>query len=120
MVVKILQKAGHLEQTIPLEKKLLHTTANTISVLNAQVKEILTTEFELPPAKHQTPCYFAMSVYDPLLRFDTTLSIVHSHFANVRTVPLLYPFHQPPGTFSYEELNQDFYQTVDSFMGIQV
>lgn len=118
VVVKFLQSVGRLEDTIPLEDKLLHTRASTISVLNAQVDEILTTEFEVAATKHQTPCYFAMSVYDPLLRFDTTLSIVYSHFENVNTVPLLYPFHQPPGSFSYEELNRNFYKTVDSFMGI--
>jgi len=116
-IVKLLQKMGRLEDTVPLEEKLLHAPASTISVLNAQVDEILTTEFEVTPLRHQTPCYFAMSVYDPLLRFDTTLSIVYSHFENVNTVPLLYPFHQPPGAFSYEELNRNFYKTVDSFMG---
>jgi esterase/lipase len=117
MVVKLLQKIGRLEQTMPLEKKLLNTTPGTISVLNAQINEILTTEFEVTPTKHQTPCYFAMSVYDPLLRFDTTLSIVHNHFENVSAVPLLYPFHQPPGAFTYEELNRNFYKTVNTFIG---
>jgi len=117
VVVKLLQKMGHLEDTMPLKRKLLHTPASTISVLNAQVDEILTAEFEVTSVKHETPCYFAMSVYDPLLRFDTTLSVVYSHFENVNTVPLLYPFHQPPGAFSYEELNRNFYKTVDSFMG---
>jgi len=120
VVVKLLQSVGRLEDTIPLENKLLQAPASTISVLNAQVDEILTTEFEVTATKHQTPCYFAMSVYDPLLRFDTTISIVYSHFENVSTVPLLYPFHQPPGAFSYEELNRNFYKTVDSFMGINV
>jgi esterase/lipase len=117
MVVKVLQKIGRLEGTMPLEKKLLNTTPNTISVLNAQINEILTTEFEVTPIKHETPCYFAMSVYDPLLRFDMTLSIVSSHFENVSTVPLLYPFHQPPGAFTYEELNRNFYKTVNTFIG---
>jgi len=117
VVVKLLQKIGHLEQTMPLEKKLLQTTENTISVLNAQVNEILTTEFKVTSTKYQTPCFFAMSVYDPLLRFDTTLSIVHNHFENVSTVPLLYPFHQPPGAFTYEELNRNFYKTVNMFIG---
>jgi len=117
IIVKMLQKIGRLEQTLPLEKKLLNTSESTISVLNAQINEILTTEFDVTPAKHQTPCYFAMSVYDPLLRFDTTLKIVHDHFENVNTVPLQYPFHQPPGAFTYDELNRDFFHTVDSFMG---
>ena len=116
MVVRVLQKMGHLEDSVQLEKKLLHTAPSTISVLNAQIHEILTTEFEVTPIKHPTPCYFAMSVYDPLLRFDITLNVVHNHFENVRAVPLFYPFHQPPGAFTYEELNRNFYKTVDDFI----
>lgn len=115
-VVRFLQRLGRLEDTIPLETKLLATRPGTIEVLNAQLHEILTTEFEVAPAKHQTPCYFAMSVHDPLLRFDTTLSIAHDHFANLSALPLLYPFHQPPRPFTYEELNGTFYKTVNLFV----
>ena len=118
VVVKFLQKIGHLENTVLLQQKLLHTTPGTISVLNAQISEILTAEFEVTPAKHQTPCYFAMSVYDPLLRFDITLNVVYNHFENVKSVPLFYPFHQPPGAFTYEELNRNFYKTVDEFISL--
>src|SRR5918993_998725 len=57
LVVRLLQKLGHLENTKPLQKKLLHTAPSTISVLNAQIHEILTAEFEVAPVKHQTPCY---------------------------------------------------------------
>lgn len=116
LVVKFLQGLGRLEDTIPLERKLLATRPNTIEVLNAQIHEILTTEFEVTPAKHETPCYFAMSVHDPLLRFDTTLSILHDHFATVSALPLLYPFHQPPRPFTFEELNGTFYKTVNVFV----
>jgi len=116
LVVKLLQRVGHLENTVHLEQKLLHTAPGTISVLNAQIQEILTTEFEVMPTRHQTPCYFAMSVYDPLLRFDITLNVLYNHFENVKSVPLFYPFHQPPGAFSYEELNRKFSGTVDEFL----
>jgi hypothetical protein len=120
LIVRLLQRMGRLEDTRPLEKKLLHTPPSTISVLNAQIHEILTTEFEVTPIKHQTPCYFAMSVYDPLLRFDMTLNIVYNHFENVKSVPLFYPFHQPPGAFTYEELNKNFYKTVDDFIRLGI
>jgi hypothetical protein len=116
MIVGLLQKVGHLENTLHLEQKLLHTPPGTISVLNAQIHEILTAEFEVTPVKHQTPCYVAMSVYDPLLRFDITLNVLYNHFENVKSVPLFYPFHQPPGAFTYEELNRNFYKTVDDFL----
>jgi len=116
MVVKAFQKIGMVEETVPLKKKLPHTKAGTITVLNAQIEEVLTTEFDVAPAKYQTPCYFAMSIYDPLLRFDTTLEILENHFEGVNAIRLKYPFHQPPAPFTYEELNRDFYETVDVFM----
>ena len=115
-VVKILQKVGKLEDTIPLQEKLPRTKASTIEVLNAQINEILTTDFKAELGRYNTPCYFAMSVHDPLLRFDTTQSILQSHFRNLSTVRLDYPYHQPPRPFTYEELNNDFHQTVDSFI----
>lgn len=116
LTVKALQKIGRIEDTISLEKKLSRTTAGTISVLHAQVNEILTAEFEVEAERYNTPCYFAMSVHDPLLRFDTTHEILQKHFSNVNTVRLAYPYHQPPAPFTYEELNRDFYETVDAFM----
>lgn len=116
LAVKFLHKLMQLEDTIPLERKLLTTRPSTIEVLNVQLREVLTTEFEVEPIKYQTPCYFAMSVHDPLLRFDATLGIVHDHFASVSALPLLYPFHQPPRPFTYEELNGTFYKTVDMFI----
>jgi len=116
LIVKVLQKAGQLEDTIPLKEKLPHTKATTIAVLNAQIKEILTTEFKVELEKHDTPCYFAMSVHDPLIRFDTTDEILHKHFANINGVKLYYPYHQPPKPFTYDELNHDYYETVDAFM----
>jgi pimeloyl-ACP methyl ester carboxylesterase len=118
LVTRGLQKLGRLDQNVPLEKKLLNINKNTIAVLNAQIDEILTTEFEVAPTKFDTPCYFAMSIHDPLLCFDTTFDILHDHFANVSTMRLSYPFHQPPVAFTYEELNQDFYETVDSFISV--
>ena len=115
-IVKALQKIGHLEESIPLERKLPQTPRSMLSVLNAQINEILTTEFDVAPKQYETPCYFAMSIYDPLLRFDTTLDVLKKHFTNVNTVQLTYPFHQPPKPFTFEELNQGFYKTIDSYM----
>ena len=116
MMAKSLQKFAKLEDTIPLKKKLPRTKAGTISVLNAQIEEVLTTEFDVEPAKYKTPCYFAMSIYDPLLYFEITLEILQNHFEGVNTIRLKYPFHQPPAPFTYEELNRDFRETVDMFL----
>lgn len=115
-VVQILQKIGKLEDTIPLQEKLPRTKACTIEVLNVQINEILTTDFKEELGRYDTPCYFAMSVRDPLLRFQTTHEILQSHFTNLSTVQLDYPYHQPPRPFTYKELNHDFRQTVNSFL----
>ena len=116
MMVKALQKIGKLEETLPLKQKLPRTQAGTISVLNAQIEEVLTTEFAVEPVKYKTPCYFAMSIYDPLLRFETTLEILENHFEGMNVIRLNYPFHQPPAPFTFDELNCDFYETVNAFL----
>jgi len=115
-VARLLQKMGRLESTSPLAPKLLVTREGTIAVVNAQIDEILTTEFQVAAAKYSTPCYFAMSLYDPLIMFEATQSIVHQHFVDVSTLRLTYPFHQPPQPFTFAELNRDFFDTVNAFM----
>jgi len=115
-VVSLLKKVGKLENTLPLREKLSQVKAGTVAVLTSQIREILTTEFEIEPEKYNTPCYFAMSIHDPLIRFDSTLDILHRHFANVNSVKLHYPYHQPPTPFTFEELNRDFGVTVNSFL----
>jgi len=118
IAISVVRMIGKLERTIPLRRKLPRITTSTVEVLTAQINEILTTEFETESKKHETPCYFAMSIYDPLLRFDTTLHIAENHFGNLNTVRLTFPYHQPPRPFTFEELNDGFYNTVDSFMRV--
>ncbi|HSG42451.1 MAG TPA: alpha/beta hydrolase [Anaerolineales bacterium] len=115
-IAKVMQHIGRLERTIPLERKLPKTPRSALPVLNAQINEILTTEFDIASVKYDTPCYFAMSIYDPLLSFDATLDVLKKHFVKVNTVQLTYPFHQPPKPFTFQELNQGFHKTIDSFM----
>jgi pimeloyl-ACP methyl ester carboxylesterase len=116
MLIKFLKTVGNIEDGVPLKEKLSRVRASTVHVLNSQLKEILTTEFAVEPEKYKTPCYFAMSIHDPLIRFDTTVDILHRHFANANIVKLYYPYHQPPVPFTYEELNRDFHKTVDTFL----
>ena len=107
---------GKVEQTIPIGDKLRRMRASTLEVLCAQVEEILTAEFPPPPVRYQTPCYFAMSVNDPLLDFETTLAAAGEHYAEMTVLRLDYPFHQPPQPFTFDELNRDFHETVEAFV----
>lgn len=116
LMVNTLKKAGDLEDTLPLKQKLSTVKPGTVEVLNAQLREILTAEFVVEVQKYDTPCYFAMSIHDPLIRFDATLEILNRHFADVTVLKLYYPYHQPPTPFTYAELNRDFRQTVEVFL----
>jgi pimeloyl-ACP methyl ester carboxylesterase len=116
LLVKFLGKLGRLERTIPLKEKLTHIQPTTLAVLNAQIMEILTTEFEVDVREYDTPCYFNMSIHDPLLQFDVVLEILQSLFTNTSIQRLTYPYHQPPQPFTFDELNRDFSTAVDAFM----
>lgn len=115
-LVSLLKRLGKLEDTLPLQEKLSRVQPGTLAVLNSQVKEILTTEFDIELENYDTPCYFAMSIHDPLIRFVPTVEILRRHFTNVTLLKLDYPYHQPPAPFTYGELNRDFRETVDEFL----
>ena len=115
-IARALQFMGKVESVISLEKKLRTLQDTTMDVLTAQVSEILSAEFAPPPTKHPLPCYFSMSVYDPLLDFNITQEIVHRHFANVSTLRTYFPFHQAPVPFTFDDLNREFGAAVDAFL----
>lgn len=118
MVISFLRSIGRLERTIQLKERLTQIKPTTLAVLNAQIDEILTTEFEPIPHKYDTPCYFNMSIYDPLLQFDVVLEILQTQFSNISIQRLTYPFHQPPQPFTFEELDRDFHATVEDFFHV--
>ena len=113
---RFLQQIGRLESTIELRPKLLLIRESTLEVLSAQINEILTIKFPVPREKHITPCFFWMSVNDPVLDFRTTLDVVQEHFANIEITRSNKPYHQPPDPFTYEGLNREYYETVSGFL----
>lgn len=116
LIVKFFQRLGRIERTIQLEKKLGEIHATTLNVLTTEIEEILTIEFP-HLKKYTTPCYFAMSIYDPLLDYQTSLNEAQSHFENLNSIELYFPFHQPPQPFTVDELNDSFQATVHKFLG---
>lgn len=109
-IVAFLRLIGSLEDTITanLKNKLLVLPTTTLDVLSWQIQESLSIEFDLPDKPYDTPCYFAMSVRDPLLDFTKTLAVAQRSFSSLHLTSLDYPFHQPPRPFTLDELNRDF------------
>jgi hypothetical protein len=113
---RFLQRIGRIESTIELRPKLLTISESTVDVLANQINEIMTTDFPVPAQKHITPCFFWMSVNDPVLDFETTLAVAQAHFAKVEVVRSDVPYHQAPEPLTYEGLNRDYFETVDGFL----
>ena len=115
VIVKFFRRLGNIEQAVELEKKLAEIHITTLEVLTAEIEEILTVEF--PSLKtYPTPCYFAMSIYDPLLNYQRSLKEAQTHFENLNSIELYFPFHQPPQPFTFHELNENFHATVNRFI----
>jgi pimeloyl-ACP methyl ester carboxylesterase len=119
LMFRFLQRIGRLESTIELRPKLLTISESTLEVLNSQISEILTVQLPEPASRHTTPCYFWMSVNDPVLDFEMTLAAAQAHFTQVNVVRSNIPFHQPPDPLTYDGLNREYYETVDGFLSRQ-
>ena len=103
----LLAQLGHVEVMGGLRKKLLQLPDYTLDVLVSQINEILTADFSDLPTFSQ-PCFFSMSVYDPLLSFDYTLDYMENHFLQLVIKRLSFPYHQPPNPFALKELNAEY------------
>lgn len=103
----LLAHLGHVEVMEGLQEKLLRLPDHTLDVLVSQVNEILTVDFSDLPTFSQ-PCFFSMSVNDPLLSFDYTFDYMKSHFPQLMVKRLSFPYHQPPKPFTLKELNAEY------------
>jgi pimeloyl-ACP methyl ester carboxylesterase len=111
-----LRRIGNIEATIPVADVLKKIQPTTLEILTAQIFESL--KFDYPPPQNQytTPCYLAMSVFDPLIDFNITVATLQRFFAKPEIIQLDYPFHQPPKPFTFDELNRGFGATVEAFL----
>ena len=113
---RFLQKIGKLESTMELRPKLLTISETTLEVLGGQVNEILTVDIPSPIVKSQIPCFFWMSVNDPVLDFNVTFQVIQDHFDRAEVVRSDVPYHQPPEPFTFDGLNRDYYSLVNGFL----
>ena len=70
--------------------------------------EVLTLVLDRPVQPFQLPCFFGMSVNDPILDYDQALLFAQENFANLYEMRFFHPYHQPPRRFSVAEYNEAF------------
>ena len=108
-VVLLLIKFGRVEaRDKGLREKLLNLKPATLDVLVHQIDEITNSEPINEIENLKTPCYLGMSIYDPLLKYADTKSLLSQKFENIVVEEFDFPYHQPPKPFTFEELNRDF------------
>jgi pimeloyl-ACP methyl ester carboxylesterase len=107
-ILRRVQRLSKVEETIPLGKRLREIPTSTLEVLVYQVNEILNTELPTSELSFGQPCYFAMSVYDPLLNFKITLDFLKKSFERVFVKQFTVPYHQPPEPLTFEGLVREY------------
>lgn len=114
-LVWFMKTIGKYETTADLRARLLQFENESFDTLRNQVSEILLTREEDLAGPYEQPCFFGMSVNDPLLDFETSLAFVQSQFSDPIVVRWDFPFHAPPERFTFEKLNAEYSELLDSF-----
>lgn len=105
-------KVGNIEHFDILKENLQATSLATIQTLAGQMKEIFNTH-QFVSARYPQPCYFAMSVIDPLIDFSFTSAAVKQMFASVEETRLYLPYHRPRVLPTLEYLNCTYPDLLD-------
>jgi len=108
LIATILKRLGSIEDTIDLMDAFQKISETTCEVLAYQVGEVLAADFPARPDPYKQPCYFAMSVHDPVLNFFQTHDIIHGQFEKVMVEKFYFPYHQAPEPLTFDGLNADF------------
>jgi pimeloyl-ACP methyl ester carboxylesterase len=107
-LIYALSRFANIEESILESKEALKIPQSTLDVLAHTLDEIFSLDYDYPQKPFQHPCYFAMSRYDDLLDYNTTLEVVEQHFADLTTQTFTLPYHQPPEPPTFAWLNQEF------------
>ncbi len=107
-IIALLKLIGKVEKTTPFDRKILSVPPVSLDTLAYQINEILTFKFPELEAPFRQPCYFAMSVRDPLLDFEVTLEVLEAYFEQVFVERFDFPYHRPPELPTFEGLMQDY------------
>lgn len=107
-----LRRVMRIENTIPMHEVFQKITTSTAEVLSYQMQEML--HFELAVSQRfRQRCFFAMSIYDPLLRFEQTLKVLEQAFEHVHVERMYLPYHQPPRPPTFEEICRQYAGLLD-------
>ncbi|MDH5606552.1 MAG: alpha/beta hydrolase [Anaerolineae bacterium] len=106
IITNFFKKSAMLEDHISIERRIKEVKPSTLEVLIHQMNEVIYLDLPIPKIKFKQPCYFAMSIYDPLLAFSETLDVLNDQFEQVFVQKMYFSYHQPKVVPPVEEFNQ--------------
>lgn len=109
-----LSRISNVDQQILENKNALRMPLSTLDVFAHTLDEIFQTEYQYADVPFKHPCYFGMSVNDDILDYDLTEQIVRRHFSQLTIQKFTHPYHQPPRPPTFEWLNSEFGQFLDT------
>ncbi len=99
----LIKSFGKVETNVKMDKMFQKFTPNSLNTITYQFDEILTLSLELKKRKFLMPCYFFMSVNDPMVDFQETIKEATLFFDDLRIKKFSFHYHQPPKTPTFEE-----------------
>jgi pimeloyl-ACP methyl ester carboxylesterase len=106
-------RVGNAEHLDILKQNIRATPWQTVQTLAVQLDEIFNTHHFLHSVHYTQPCWFAMSVMDPLIDFSFTAAAARQIFSSVDETQLDLPYHRPPELPSLDYLNHTFPHLLD-------
>ncbi|MDA3937051.1 MAG: alpha/beta hydrolase [Actinomycetota bacterium] len=106
---------GKYETNADLRARLLGFPPATLDVLLSQVREVLSVETDDIAGPYTQPCFFGMSVNDPLLDFATSVSFVQEQFTDPIIKRFTFDYHAPPDPFTFEQLDRGYRSMLSAF-----
>jgi len=99
----LIQSFGKVDSTIPMTEVFQKIMPDTLETLANQFDEILNLSLRPARRKYSIPCYFAMSVNDTMLDYQTTFDEANMFFDNITLQKFYFHYHQPPKMLAFEE-----------------
>ncbi len=106
---------GKYETTADLRSRLLEFSDSAFDTLRSQVRELLSTTDADLAGPYTQPCFFGMSINDPLLDYEVSRRFVAEQFVNPIMEAWDFPYHCPSEPFTLEQLNRDYGRLLDVF-----
>lgn len=107
-IIGALKIIGNLDDIDNFNEKVASIKPSTLEALSYQFNEMISFNKTDEMNPFSNKCFYAMSVYDPLLKYEITTEIVNKLFPNLASEKLYFPYHQPPQPFTVEFLNENF------------